>query len=314
MRALHFNGDQLALVDKPIPLPGPNQVRMRLLVAGICNTDLEIMKGYMGFVGTLGHEFVGIVETGPNKGRRATAEINFGCQGCSWCRRGLREHCPTRSVLGILNQDGAFSEQVLVPAANLHFVPDGLSNEQAVFCEPLAAALRIREQVKVQPSDSVVVLGDGKLGLLVAQAMALGGAKVLCVGKHEENLALLKRRRIATVLLDHWDREPADTVVEATGTAQGFSLALAATRPCGTLVLKSTVAAKEGLSLAPLVINEIRVVGSRCGPFAPALRLLLDRTVDTEGLVSSVYDLDEGLAAIQRAQQRGSLKVLLRSS
>ena len=286
---------------------------MRVRLAGICNTDLEIMKGYMGFRGTLGHEFVGIVDEGPPawRGRRVVGEINFACGTCPACRTHLGRHCASRQVMGILDADGSFAEFVVLPIANLHAVPDAVPDEAAVFTEPLAAAFEILEQVTVQPGEACTVLGDGKLGLLVAQVLHQAGARVLAVGAHPEKLAILRRCGIATTLRDDWSHELAEIVVEATGSAAGFAMALSATRPRGRLVLKSTVAASGAVDLAPVVINEITVVGSRCGPFAPALRALRQGTVDVRSLISARFPLADGIRALHHAAERGVVKVLL---
>ena len=313
MQALHFDGSQLRLIDVSVPRATPGTAIVRVTLAGICNTDLELVKGYMGFTGTLGHEFVGRVDDGPApwRGQRVVGEINFACGACEWCARGLGRHCPRRTVMGIQGADGALAEYVRVPLANLHRVPDGVADDAAVFAEPLAAACEIVEQVRVEPGQACVVLGDGKLGLLAAQVLAHAGARVLAVGKHPDKLAHLARRGIATTLLDAWERSAVDLVVEATGTAAGFELALAATRPRGTLVLKSTVAHSVPLNLAPLVIHEITVVGSRCGPFGPALAALAAGTVDVCGLISARRPLSAAADALALAAQPGVLKVLV---
>jgi threonine dehydrogenase-like Zn-dependent dehydrogenase len=314
MQALRWDGSALQLADLPIPPADGTTAVVQVLLAGVCNTDLELTRGYMGFRGVLGHEFVGTVVDGPAawNGRRVVGEINFGCGRCEWCARDLGRHCRARRVMGIVNADGAFAEFVAVPAANLHAVPEGITDDAAVFVEPLAAAFEILEQVPIARAQRCVVLGDGKLGLLAAQVLALTGAHVLAVGKHDAKLAILARRGIETVRLDRWDRARADVVVEATGSAAGFALAAAATRPRGTLVLKSTVAAETSLQLAPLVIDEITVVGSRCGPFAPALRALAERSVDVTSLIAAEYRLGDGVAALHRAAEPGATKVLLR--
>lgn len=314
MRALAFDGQAARLVERPEPSVGAGQALVRVHLAGICRTDLELVKGYMGFRGVLGHEFVGEVVAGADawRGRRVVGEINFGCGRCAACLAGLGRHCPTRQVMGILGADGAFADLVCLPAANLHEVPGGVADEDAVFAEPLAAAYEILEQVHVAPGASVVVLGDGKLGLLVAQVLARTGASLLAVGRHEDKLAVLRRRGIAAVHVDAWDRRRADVVVEATGTASGFEQAVAATRPRGTLVLKSTVAEGAPLNLAPLVIDEITVVGSRCGPFAPALRALADGAVDVRSLVMAEIPLARGVEGLELAARPGATKVLLR--
>ncbi len=281
--------------------------------AGVCNTDLELVRGYMGFRGILGHEFTGTVLEGPAEwiGRRVVGEINFACGACAFCDRGLGRHCPRRQVMGILGADGAFAERVAVPVANLHAVPDEVADEVAVFAEPLAAAFEILEQVQPAPGAEAVVLGDGKLGLLVAQVLHQAGVAVLAVGKHDHKLALLRRRGIATAPIAEWDRRPADVVVEATGTAAGFSLAAAATRPRGILVLKSTVAGAAEIDLAPLVINEITVVGSRCGPFPPALAALAAGSVEVASLIAARFPLERAAEALHHAAEPGVLKVLV---
>jgi len=311
MRALLFDGTAARVADLPRPAADAATAVVRVHLAGICNTDLELIKGYMGFRGVLGHEFVGTVADGPAawSGRRVVGEINFACGQCATCLRGLGRHCPTRRVMGILNADGAFAEYVAVPLANLHAVPDEVADATAVFTEPLAAAFEILEQVRVEPAMECTVLGDGKLGLLVAQVLARAGARVLAVGKHDEKLALLRRRGIETTRLERWNRARADLVVEATGSAAGLALAIAATRPRGTLVMKSTVAEPVALNLAPLVIDEISVVGSRCGRFEPALQALADGSVEVGSLIGARRPL--GAEALREAAQPGALKVLI---
>jgi len=310
--SLDENGPRVAEIGAPEPTPGTALVRVAL--AGVCNTDLELVKGYMGFRGVLGHEFVGRVEAGPVEwlGRRVVGEINFACGGCETCAAGLPRHCPQRSVMGIQGADGAFAELVRVPVANLHAVPDAVSDARAVFVEPLAAACEVVEQVRVAPGMTCLVLGDGKLGLLVAQVLAGTGARVLCVGRHPEKLALLARRGIETRLAAEWTPAPrTDLVVEATGSADGFRAAVAATRPRGTLVLKSTLAEHPRVDLAPLVIHEITVVGSRCGPFEPALRALSEGSVEVDSLISARVPLARAEQALARAAEPGALKVLI---
>jgi threonine dehydrogenase-like Zn-dependent dehydrogenase len=313
MRALVWDGSVARVVDRPPPSPAPGFAVVRMRRAGICNTDLEIVRGYMGFRGVLGHELAGEVVEGPPAwmGRRVTAEINFACGACPLCARGLGRHCATRTVMGILGADGAFAELVAVPIANLHAVPDGVSDDAAAFVEPLAAAFEILEQVHVTAATECVVLGDGKLGLLAAQVLHQAGARVLAVGKHDDKLAILRRRGVETVALADWSRSPADLVVEATGSAKGFEAAVAATRPRGTLVLKSTVADGVSLNLAPLVIHEITVVGSRCGSFAPALRALASGSVDVGSLISARASLAGAAEGLRRAGEAGVLKVLI---
>lgn len=313
MRALHFDGGEVRVEDVREPRGGDDSVLVRVGLAGVCNTDLEITRGYMGFRGILGHEFVGRVEDGPAewRGQRVVGEINFACQGCPICHQGLRRHCPSRHVMGILEADGCFAELVRVPADNLHPVPDGVPDELAVFTEPLAAAFEILEQVHVEPGRDCVVFGDGKLGLLVAQVLHQAGARVLAVGRHPEKLRILEKRDIETCLASEWRGDLASLVVEATGSAGGFEQAVAATRPRGTLVLKSTVAEAPATNLAPLVIDEITVVGSRCGPFPPALRALETGSVDVRSLVTERVPLARADEALRRAAEPGVLKVLI---
>ncbi len=314
MRALVYDGETVGVRERPDPeTDGIADAIVRVHRAGVCSTDLEIVKGYMGFQGILGHEFVGHVESGPEAwiGKRVVGEINFGCRRCGACAGGLARHCPNRRVMGILDAHGALAERVAVPTANLHPVPDDVPDERAVFCEPLAAAFEILEQLRVEPGEPCAVLGDGKLGLLVAQVLHAAGGNVLAVGRHPEKLAILERRGIRTRAADDLGDERFDLVVEATGTADGFRTAMARTRPRGRLVLKSTVAEPSPLHLAPLVIDEISVVGSRCGPFAPALRALSDGSVDVDSLIGERMGLSRADAALRRAAERGVLKVLV---
>jgi len=331
MRALVYQNNMLQL-EKSYRRPDlqPGEALIKVLQAGICNTDLEIVRGYMNFQGVLGHEFVGIVEavhegSGATAltsliGKRVVGEINAACHrtDCLYCQRGMPTHCPNRTTLGIVNRDGAFAEFLVLPTRNLHLVPDNVSDEEAVFVEPLAVNFEIVEQVHVKPTDSVVVLGDGKMGQLAAQVLVLSGCEVMMVGKHEEKLALVEKRGVRTYVLDNAQRfelengRNVDLVVECSGSAQGLELALRLVRPRGTIILKSTVADMSKLHLAPIVINEIRVQGSRCGPFAPALRALSQKLVNVSSLISARYSLDDGLAAFEHAGQRGVLKVLVR--
>jgi len=317
MKALVWDGQAAALLDRDVPTPGPGEALVQVLLAGICNTDLEIARGYMNFRGVLGHEFVGRVVEGPAawQGARVVCEINFACGACEACERGLERHCPARRVLGIQGADGAFAEFVCVPIANLHRVPDPLQDEAAVFCEPLAAAFEILEQVGAGPETRCRVYGDGKLGVLVAQVLQSTGAQVEVVGRHETKLATLRALGIATRLAKPADgsgaRDLVDLSVEATGSPEGLRMAIAGTRPRGTLVLKSTVAERHRVDLAAIVIHEISIVGSRCGPFAPALRALAEGRVTVAPLISERISLSRAPEALERAAQRGVLKVLL---
>src|SRR5262245_46916158 len=315
MQALVWNGQHVQLEPAyPTPLADETTAVVRVHLAGICATDLQILRGYMGFQGVPGHECVGEVSAGPAElvGTRVVGEINFACGYCPVCVQGLGRHCPTRQVMGILNADGCFAEYVQVPVTNLHPVPASITDAAAVFTEPLAAAFEILEQVRMQPTDDVIVLGDGKLGGLCAQVLHSAGAQVCVGGKPPHKLALLRQLGIATVLLSDWRPRLADIVVEATGSTTGLALAMESIRPRGTLVLKSTVATTHALSLAPLVINEITVVGSRCGRFPLALQALAHGQVTVAPLIDQVYPLAEGVQALAHAARPGTRKIVLR--
>ena len=323
MRALHWDGHELRF-DSSYPTPSSilhprssateHAALVKVHLAGICSTDLQILKGYMGFTGVPGHEFVGTVSDGPGDwlGKRVVGEINFGCGACDNCRRDLSRHCSNRRVMGILNADGAYAEYVSVPSVNLHAVPDSVSDETAVFTEPLAAAFEILTQIQLNPGDDVLVLGDGKLGNLCAQVLRLTGAKITALGKHADKLAVIKRAGVRTVLLGDWQPRLFDVVVEATGSASGFELGLGAVRPRGTLILKSTIASKHEVSLAPIVINEINVIGSRCGPFEDALAALAEKRVSVTPLIDKIYSLADGVEALRHAARADAKKILLR--
>jgi threonine dehydrogenase-like Zn-dependent dehydrogenase len=315
MQALYWDGRELRLKSSYRTPPADSQTALvKVHLAGICSTDLEIFKGYMGFRGVPGHEFVGSVSEGPKelRGKRIVGEINFACGHCESCGRGLGRHCPNRRVMGILDADGAFAEFVGAPVANLHVVPQGVSDEAAVFAEPLAAAFEILEQVQISPGDEVLVVGDGKLGNLCAQVLKLTGASVTALGKHEDKLKLIQRAAVRTMLLSDWTPRLFDVVVDATGSESGLQLAMSAVRPRGTVVLKSTIAGEHKVSLAPLVIKEVTVVGSRCGPFREALNALAERSVSTTPLIEKVYSLNKAVEAVGHAAKQGSRKILLR--
>ncbi len=314
MRGLVCGSDGATLQDVSPAAPGPGEVAVRVRMAGICRTDLELIRGYMTFRGTLGHEFVGHVPAEadtPLAGRRVAGEINAACGACAWCTRGLGRHCPQRTVLGILGRDGAFADWVALPAENLHPIPETLSDRAATFIEPVAAAFEIREQVPVPPGLPTTILGDGKLGLLCAQALRDAGAEVTLIGRHADKLALAEDWGIR-VLRDTDPAPPqAPLVVEATGRAAGCRRAVELVEPRGTLVVKSTVAEADALPLVPVVVNEITVVGSRCGPFAPAITALAEGRIQVEPLIHAVYPLDEAEDALEHAARPGTLKVLL---
>jgi len=324
MRALVLGADGLRLVhDRPVPQPSPGEALIRVRLAGVCATDIELMHGYKGgFAGVLGHEFVGEVVAAPADpawvGRRVVGEINVGCGECSLCRRGLGKHCRQRTSLGIIGRDGVFAEYTTLPIANLHEVPPALADEQAVFTEPLAAAFEMLEQVPISPGQRVYVLGDGRLGLLCGLVLAQTGCDLTVIGRHAAKLALLAERGLRTVVvtpenLAGLGRTPADIVVEATGAQDGFNDALRLVRPLGTVLLKSTYAdTLASFDLSQLVVDEITIVGSRCGPFPAALAALAGDDFDLRALISAEHALDDGLAAIALAGQKGILKVLIR--
>ena len=315
MHALYWNGRDLEFKSGyRAPVGGEQTALVKVHLAGICSTDLQIFKGFMGFTGVPGHEFVGSVVEGPQAliAKRVVGEINFACGVCDYCHHGLSRHCPARSVMGILNADGAFAEYVSIPATNLHVVPEGVADEEAVFTEPLAAAFEILEQIQVNPGDEVLVLGDGKLGNLCAQVLRQASAHVTVLGKHEEKLRLLKHAGLRTIQLKDWQPKQFDIVVEATGSAAGLQFALGAVRPRGTLVLKSTIAASHQVPLAPLVINEITVVGSRCGLFPPALEALKEKRVFVTPMIEKIYALDDGIEGVSHAARPGTRKILLK--
>jgi threonine dehydrogenase-like Zn-dependent dehydrogenase len=316
MLALRVDKKRLAVknVSKPDHV---DEAVVRVLLSGICNTDLEIARGYAGFNGTIGHEFVGVVEDSTDRalvGRRVVGEINAGCGNCALCRAGDPRHCATRTVLGIHGRDGAHAEFLTLPVVNLLRVPDNIPDEHAVFTEPLAAACGVLERATINKSDRVAVIGDGKLGLLCAQVIALTGADVLLIGKHSSKLRIAERRgiEIANPKLAAKRKQEFDVVVEASGAASGFGLAPDLLRPKGQLVLKSTFHGKTELDAARIVVDEISIVGSRCGRFSPALDLLKKAAIDVDSLISEEYPLSYGVHAMRRAGTRGVMKVLLR--
>jgi alcohol dehydrogenase len=317
LKAIRFDGGLRFEQKVPEPKPARGEALIRVRMAGICNTDLEIARGYMGFNGILGHEFVGIVErvNGPQQewvGKRVVGEINCPCGACEYCLHGIKNHCPQRTVLGIAGREGAFAEYLTLPAANLWNVPDALSDEEAAFTEPLAAALEITEQVHIRPTDRVIVLGDGKLGLLVSLVLHLTQADITVVGRHEGKLKIAGDRGIGSVLLHDLEMTKAyDVVVEATGSPGGFATALKLVKPRGRVVLKTTVAGKTEIDLAPIVIDEIQVIGSRCGPFGPALEILSKRLVDVRPLITEVFPFDRAEEAFERAKDKKAVKVMV---
>jgi len=312
MRGVYCNGSSVRLrTDLTPSTPQPGEVEVAVRVVGICDTDLQLAQGYMGFQGILGHEFVGVT----SEGQRITAEINNPCRICPTCQAGLSQHCPHRTVLGILGHDGAMADQVCVPAENLHKIPDAIDDREAVFIEPLAAAFRIPEQISIGPGIRFTVVGDGKLGLLCAWVARSLGAEVSLVGRHPEKLGLAGEG-IRPVLLSEAQTmaRSQDVVVDCTGSRSGLETALPLVKPCGTVVLKTTIAGYHELSLASIVIDEIQVIGSRCGPFPKAIAALEARTIDVRPLIGAEFSLDQAEEAFQAATRRGARKILIRTS
>ncbi len=319
MKALRFENNRLALakIEKPHK---PDEAVVRVLKSGICNTDLEIARGYANFQGTIGHEFVGVVEKAEDAkhlvGKRVVGEINAGCGICEKCLFGDARHCADRTVLGIVGRDGAHAEFLTLPARNLLEVPDEISDEQAVFVEPLAAAFGITEQVFIEPDTKIAVIGDGKLGILCAQSLALKSENVLLIGKHRGKLSLAGKRNIQTVLLESASKRHRsfDIAVEASGSESGFSTALDLLKPRGKLVLKSTFHGTPKWEAWRVVVDEITIIGSRCGRFQPALDILKAKQIDVESLISEEFSLTEGVRAMGAAALKGVMKVLLNAS
>ena len=313
MRALLLEDGRIRLaIDRPEPVPTRGEVLVRVLTAGICETDLQLIRGYKGFHGVLGHEFVGIALSGAFEGKRVVGEINCSCWTCAACLAGRPGHCPHRTVIGILDHDGAFADLIAVPERNLHAVPDEVSTEVAVFTEPVAAAFQIPEQISIAPSDRIIVLGDGRLGQLCAQVLASISDHVLAIGKHRDKLAVLDAIGIQGCLLDERPAtREADIVVDCTGSETGLPTALELVRPRGTIVLKTTIAGAQALALAPVVVDEVTIVGSRCGPFDRALDALAHGLIDVRPLISERFDLSDAVRAVRRAAEPGVLKVLL---
>lgn len=300
------------------PRPKKGEALIKVNTIGICNTDYEITKGYMGYKGVLGHEFTGVVEeiNADDKSllnKRVVGEINCGCGECEWCNQGLERHCPNRSTLGIWQREGCFAEYVCLPVKNLLEIPENVSDEEAVFTEPLAAALEILEQIHIPPYKKIAVLGDGKLGLMIALALNAAGLDLILIGKHENKLEIAKKQGVKTKLLSDVEiKKEFDFVVEATGSISGFETSLALTKPRGTLILKSTIAASKEFNFAPVVVDEITIVGSRCGQFAPALRLLESGRIDVKPLISDIFELNESIAAFERNKEKSSIKVIVK--
>ena len=317
MKAIRFDNNKLRLAEIARPA-AENEALVRVTMSGICNTDLEIVRGYAGFTGTIGHEFVGVVERAGDAphlvGKRVVGEINAGCGVCKLCLAGDPRHCPKRTVLGIVGRDGAHAEFLNLPSRNLLEVPAEVTDEQAVFTEPLAAAFGITEQLQTLPKHKIAVIGDGKLGILCAQALAIVNTNVTLIGKHKEKLKLVEARGQNTLLLPEAEKikREFDAVIEASGSESGFGLALDLLKPRGKLVLKSTFHGQPKWAAWRVVVDEITIIGSRCGKFAPALEILKDRQVDVESLISEEFNLSAGITAMDRAAEKGVMKVILK--
>lgn len=321
MKALVYDNELKLDKNYPHPTVKDDEVLIKTSMVGICNTDYEITQGYMGYKGVIGHEFVGVVcEVGKNVdknllNKRVVGEINCACNDCSWCHQGLQRHCPNRSTLGIWQKDGCFSEYFTLPKENVIEISDNIDDTTATFTEPLAAAYEILEQVHIKPDAKVAILGDGKLGLCISLVFSALNIDYIHIGKHEEKLAISKNLGAKTMLLSEIkeeDKKSFDVVVEATGSTGGFETSASLVKPRGTLVLKSTIVAREGLNLASIVVDEVNIVGSRCGQFKPILRLLEKGKIDVKPLVSAVYGVDEFEKAFEENSKRGSLKVLVK--
>lgn len=312
MRAIELSSGNLRFREDYEAEPRSDHlIEVRVLKAGICETDVQLVRGYMGFSGVLGHEFVGVAQSGRYAGCRVVGEINCACATCEWCVAGKHRHCPNRTVIGILNHDGAFADSVFVPEVNLHVVPDRVTDQEAVFTEPVAAACRILEQVAIQKRHRVVVFGDGRLGNLCGQVLASTGCRLTVVGKHEWKLQRLRDAGLEAVALDDFLPErTVDFVIDCTGSPSGFQAALQTVKPCGTVILKTTVADQQQLYLAPIVIDEIQVLGSRCGPFVPALDMIANRQVDVNPLICGSYALEAVAEAFEHAVRKDTLKIL----
>ena len=315
MNAAYFDGEKMTF-DENYLEPNSDETLVRVNLAGICGTDLEIIQGYMKYAGILGHEFVGTVEKSSNSelvGKRVVGEINAGCGKCNSCEKGMERHCPNRTVLGILKRDGAFAEFLSLPEKNLHIIPDSITDEQAVFVEPLAAAFEIKEQVSLQPQWSVAVVGDGRLAQLIIQVLKLTCSNITCFGRHKSKLEnLVNGGTKIKIGIAPTDEQSFDLVVEATGSNSGFSDAMKLIKPRGTVVLKSTIASKENLDLTPTVVNEVTLIGSRCGLFKPAIDALASGIVSVDSMVDSIFPLKNFSEAIEHAKKPDTLKVFLK--
>jgi threonine dehydrogenase-like Zn-dependent dehydrogenase len=315
VKALRFDGQNLNYIND-YPKPHTGEALVKVSLAGICGTDLEILQGYMSYEGVLGHEFVGVVAESENKdliGKRVVGEINVGCEKCDSCKKGMQRHCPNRSVLGILNRDGAFAEFLSLPERNLHVIPDSVTDRQAVFVEPIAAAFEIKEQVLLKPDWHVAIVGDGRLSQLIISVLKTSCSDITCFGRHQNKLERLEKLGTRTKIGIESDEEASyDLVIEATGSNSGFLDSMKLVKPRGTVILKSTIASKENLDLTPAVVNEITLVGSRCGPFRPAINALASGIISVDGLIDSEYPLEKFNEAFDQAKNSKTLKVVLK--
>jgi threonine dehydrogenase-like Zn-dependent dehydrogenase len=323
VRAIHFAEGTAGAVDRPIPEPGPGEALVWVLTAGICNTDIELFSGYYGFTGVAGHEFVGRVARCPDnpalEGQRIVADINCGCGTCRFCLAGNRRHCAARQVIGIVGRPGAFAEYLCVPIANLYSVPESLDDREAVFAEPLAAALEVGQQIHIRGTDAVAVLGDGKLGLLCALGLRFVNPNILLIGRHEAKLALASAQGVRTAYCPTGNEDKVlqemkgafDLVIEATGRPEGIAQAIELTRPEGTVALKTTSRLPSNLNMAKVVVDEINLIGSRCGDMQLALDYLASGRLDVRPLTQAVHPFSDFSQAFEAARAPGALKVLL---
>jgi threonine dehydrogenase-like Zn-dependent dehydrogenase len=315
MLSVHLENGRVEMRRQPLPRVPKGFARIRMLCAGICSTDLELQRGYYGFSGTPGHEFVGEVTEAEDKAwleKRVVGEINLACDKCAWCKRGLGRHCPTRTVLGIVNHPGSFQEFLTLPLCNLHVVPKSIPTEQAVFIEPVAAACEILDQVKVGRGQKIAVLGDGKLGLLVAQVLAGHGANVHLYGRHKEKMRIAEQAGVETEVAKKLPQRAWPMVVDATGSSEGLKTAILMCEPRGTVIMKSTVHGLVAIDTAAAIVNEVTLVGSRCGRFGPALKMLASGKVQVSQMIAAEFPLDRAAEAFAAAGTKGTLKVLLR--
>ena len=321
MKALVYDEDLKLVKDYPNPVLGENEVLIKTIMAGICNTDYEITQGYMGYKGVIGHEFVGrVVDVGCKVdknliNKRVVGEINCACEECDMCHKNLQRHCPNRSTLGIYKKNGCFSEYFTLPWQNVIEISSNVDDITATFTEPLAAAMEILEQVHIKPDSKVAILGDGKLGLCISLVFSAMNINYIHIGKHKEKLQITKDLGNEDMMLDEIsekDKKSFDVVIEATGSTGGFNTSASLVKPRGTLVLKSTIAAKEGLNLAGIVVDEITIVGSRCGQFKPILKILEKQKINVKPLVSAIYNVDDFEEAFKKNSQKNVIKVLVK--